>query len=160
MESKLTISDFREKLKISTKIGSPKFKLSPFSMSTLGQSSKFFYGLFDEKEFRLTANFNFFQKPTLYVINGNYKNVNGKLKIEYKVEPRYKYQHHFWIFIAIYGFVSFNFVIFSNKDAFKLENFIMINLFLTFMSSFAIWDTTRRKKKLENRFINTFEIKK
>lgn len=156
MESKLTISAFREKLQNSTKIGDPKLKLSPLSMFMMfGQSSKTFYGLFDQTTFCLTTNF--ITSPTLFILTGSYKSVNGKIKIQYKIEPRYKYQNLWLIFVSIFGFIFFNSTrIFKNM--FLSTESLMVNFFLIFMISFGIWDIMKRKKKLEQDFITIFEI--
>jgi hypothetical protein len=58
MKSKLTISEFRNRLKTHCKIGSPNFKSSLFGIFTMfgGGNSKTFYGLFNDSAFNLTMN--------------------------------------------------------------------------------------------------------
>lgn len=46
MKSKLNITEFRNRMRENMKVGSPKFKLSPFGFFTMfGDNSKPFYGL-------------------------------------------------------------------------------------------------------------------
>ena len=158
MESKLNISEFRAKLKNSTKIGHPKLKLSPFGIfSMFGEFSKKFYGFFDDSTFYLTRNFRVSQTP--FIIKGNYKTINRELRVQYKIEPRYKYQHLWRRFVSIFGFTIFNISIFSNPKGFQIETFIMVNIFLLFMVSYGYWNIVQGKKKLEKSFIELFEIK-
>ncbi len=157
MESNLSITEFRDKLKKFTKIGHPKLKLSPFAMfSMFGDSSKIFYGLYDNSTFSLTSNF--IANPTSFILRGGYKTVNGKLKIQYKVTPRFKYQLYWWIFVPVLGFSFFNYTLLSNYNESSMEKLIIINSFLIFMIVYAYFDITRKKRKLEKNFIKIFEI--
>lgn len=159
MQSNLNIIEFRNRLKENTKIGHPKIKLSPFAMfSMFGDSSKKFYGLYDDYSFSLTSNFRI--DPTYYIVRGSYKVVNGKLQLQYKITPRHKFQLYWWIFIAVLGFVVFNSLILSKHNEAKSENYLIFNLFLIFMLSFAYLNITTKKKKLEKNFREIFEITK
>ena len=157
-ESTLGLFDFKEKLKSSTKFGHPKLRLSPLAAFTIfGQSSKTFYGLFDDKAFSLTTNSLAFLTP--FILRGNYNNVNGKIKVKYIIEPRYKYQNIWSILLVVFPFVFFNFTFFSNKNALKIEYIFIYNSFLIFMVCFAIWNMSTATRKLEKDFIEIFKIR-
>lgn len=157
MQSDLNITEFRDKLKKDTKIGHPKLKLSPFAIfSMFSDSSKTFYGLYDNSTFSLTSNFTINQTP--YILRGSYKALNGKLQIEYKLAPRHKYQVYWWIFISVLGFVFFNSIFLSNHNKPSSETPIIINVFLIFMISYAYLNITRKRKRLEKNFVEIFKI--
>jgi len=160
MQSKVNVTEFRNRLKNNTKIGHPKLKLSPFAMfSMFGDSSKTFYGLYDDSTFSLTSNFK--TNPTYYILRGSYKTENGKLQIQYKIVPRHKYQLYWWIFVLVLGFVVFNyFLLLSKNNESSSTNFFIINSFLIFMTSYAYLSITRKKRKLEKNFIEVFEVTK
>lgn len=157
MQSNLNITEFRDKLKNFTKIGHPKLKLSPFSMfSMFGNSSKTFYGLYDNSTFSLTSNFTI--NPTFYILRGSYKAVNGKLQIDYKLAPRHKYQVHYWIFISVLGFVFFNFLFLSKNNKLSSEIPYVTNVFLILMMIYSYLNITRKRKRLEKNFVEIFKI--
>ena len=157
MHSNLNIAEFRNRLKNFTKTGHPKLKLSPFAIfSMFGDSSKTFYGLFDDVTFSSTSNFRI--NPTYYILRGNYKTLNGKLEVKYELVPRHKYQLYWWIFIAVLGFVVFNSMLLSNHSESSSELPLIVNMFLFFMITYAYLNITRKRKKLEKNFINIFEI--
>lgn len=159
MQSYINIAEFRNRLKSNTKIGHPKLKLSPFAMFLMfGNSSKIFYGLFDDHSFSLTSNFR--TSPTYYILRGNYKTENGKLQIEYNIAPRYKYQIYWWIFIPILGFAVFNYSLLSGQNKPDSEVPIIVNLFLIFMVIYAYLNIRLKRRKLEKNFIEIFEVKK
>ena len=162
MESNLSISEFREMLKNSTKVGNPKIKLSPFTMLTgLGESSKTFFGVFDDKSFYLTTNFGFFQRnATPFILKGSYKPFKDKLRIEYILEPRFKYQKVWWIFVTVLGFASFNYILFSKKNPTDTELFYIINSFLIFMVCYGVCNISSSRKRLEKNFIKIFKLNK
>jgi hypothetical protein len=151
------INEFRNRLKNFTKTGHPKLKLSPFAMfSMFGNSSKTFYGLFDEATFSLTSNFR--TNPTYYILRGSYKTVNRKLEVQYELVPRHKYQLYWWIFIAVLGFVVFNSLLLSKHNESSPELPLIVNMFLIFMITYAYFNITRKRKKLEKNFTEIFEI--
>lgn len=155
MQSKLKISEFTEKLKTSTKIGHPSFKFfTPLSL--LNNKSKPFFGLYDESTFSLTSNLNVTQSA--FKIKGSYKLQNGKLEINYKVLPRYRYQYHFWIFCAIYGLLMMIFVDYKEANKFETQNVIIANSTFILFLGFAFFMIFRSRKKLEKKFVETFEI--
>ena len=157
MQSNLNINEFRNRLKNFTKIGHPKLKLSPFpTFSIFGDSSKKFYGLYDDSSFSLTSNF--IINPTYFILRGNYKTINGKLQIQYKLYPRYKYQTHWWIFVFVFGFLIFNYLLVTDLHESKSQTILFTNIILIFMIGYAYFDITRRRRKLEKNFIKIFEI--
>lgn len=156
MKSKLSISEFRNKLKNSTKIGHPQLKIfSPFSLFFY-DSSKPFYGLYDESTFSLTSNLGFTQNS--YKVKGSYKVINGKLQIQYKMFPKFKYQYYFWIFWLICGFAMLVFINIGMLSNDKGSDLLVINPFFIFMLCFGFFTTVRAKRKLEKKFIEIFEI--
>ncbi len=160
MESNLSISEFKELLKSTVKIGNPKIKLSPFTILTMfGESSKTFFGVFDDKSFFLTTNFGLFQRnSTPYILRGSYKTVNGKLTVKYILEPRFKYQKVWWILLAVFGIGFFNYTLSSSKSATETNLFYIMNSFLIFMLCFGFWNITNNRKRLEKNFMMIFKI--
>ena len=156
MESKLSLSQFRERLKNNTEIGSPKLKLSPFGVlfSLFSGKSKSFYGLFDDKSFRLTMNYT--TSPTFFIIKGQYKIINKTLIINYNIEssPRF---YLVWIkFFPIIALILINILFFFSEV--QKEGFILPNVALLFMLFFFRWDIKQKRKNIENKFIEIFEI--
>ncbi len=152
MESNLTITQFRARLKEKTKIGHPKLKLSPLAVFSLfADTSKPFYGLYDEATFSLTLNFR--TNPTYYILKGSYKEVNGTLRIDYTVDPRHKWQHYYWLFVSVLGFIFFNGVLLTEHTESLSDIRLVVNLFLLFIFSFAYLNITLKRKKLERMFI-------
>lgn len=157
MKSKLSIVQFRDRIKENTKIGSPKFKSSLLGAFTLFDgSSETFYGLIDESNFRLTMNTTFY--PTFYVLKGKYKNVNSELYIDYTIESNNKFQ---FIWMKYFPFVIlfvFNLLLILNQKSTPILVNIVFNLIIIFMLFFSRWDINQKKKKLEREFIEIFEI--
>jgi hypothetical protein len=158
MKSKLTISEFRNRLKTHIKIGSPNLKSSLFGIFTMfgGGNSKIFYGLLDDSAFNLTMNSTIM--PPLYVIKGKYKNTNSSLTINYTVEPNSKFGLLYLKFFPVFSLFGINlFFLLVEKNA-PIEVYISFNLFVIFMIFFSRWDVKRRKKNMERKFIEIFEI--
>ena len=87
MESKLSITEFRDRLKLNTKIGTPELKFNFGLLSIFSDHSKYFYGSFDDTTFRLSINSNFTAK--FYILKGEYKNTDSKLNLNYTIENNY-----------------------------------------------------------------------
>lgn len=156
MQSKLNISEFRNKLKNSTKIGHPQLKfLTPFSLFFY-DSSKPFYGLYNESTFSLTSNLKVTQ--TSYKVRGSYKVVNGKLQIQYKIFPKFKYQYYFWIFWLMTGFAMLVFINIAMLNNNKGSDLLAINPLVIFMLYYGFSTMVRGKRKLEKKFKEIFEI--
>jgi len=69
MTSKIDITEFRNRLKGNTKIGSPKLKIPMGFFSIFTDNSKCFYGNFDNSTFELIKNSNF--SPGFYFLKRN-----------------------------------------------------------------------------------------
>ncbi|CAD0007857.1 hypothetical protein FLAT13_04078 [Flavobacterium salmonis] len=156
MKSKLSITEFRNRLKDNTKIGRSDIQLSLGIFSIFFLSSKIFYGEFDHSTFRLTINYNF--TSGFYIIKGKYQNIDNKLKLNYIIEPMSRIGI-IWIkcfpFVALIGFNCFYF--FNLKNVPNEIN-ILFNSFIAFIIFFSRWDIKRKKKNLEQKFIEIFEI--
>lgn len=158
MKSKLTISEFRNRLKTHSKIGSPNFKSSLFGIFTMfgGNNSKFFYGLFDDSAFNLTMNSTIM--PPLYVIKGKYKNTNSTLSINYTIESNSKFRLLWMKFFPIIFLFVINLLFLLSSNKIPFEVYIVFNLFTIFILFYSRWDMKRRKKNMEQKFIEIFEI--
>jgi hypothetical protein len=158
MQSNLSLSEFRRRLTDTTEIGSPKLKLSPFGafFTMFNWSSKSFYGLFDDKSFRLTINST--MSPTFFIIKGRYKISNKILVINYNIEPSPKF-YLVWIkYFPIVAFVITNLLLFLSEGKVPTEVFIIFNTFIVFIIFYSRWHTKRKRKNIENKFIKIFEI--
>jgi hypothetical protein len=155
MTSKLSIAEFRTILKNNTEIGYPKVKRNPFVVFAGFGGTKPFYGLFDDKTFRLTINSAV--SPTFYMVKGKYKNVNNVLKIDYVVEPNSKFQLIWAEYAPIVGIIAINIFFLLFAKGLRRASTI-VNLFLLFMAFYSRWKTERKRKKLEQKFIKIFEI--
>ncbi len=158
MKSKLNITEFRNRLKDNTKIGRPDTQISLGIFSIFFLSSKKFYGNFDDSTFLLTINYNF--TSGFYILKGEYQNIDHKLKLNYIIEPISK-TSFIWIkyfpFVALIGFNCFFFL---NLKNIPNEINIIFNSFIVFIIFFSRWDIKRKKKNLEQKFIEIFEIEK
>lgn len=157
MESKLSLSEFRDRLKNNTEIGSPKLKLSPFGVffNLFGGKSKLFYGLFDDKSFRLTMNYT--TSPTFFIIKGQYKIINRTFIISYDIESSPKFYLVAIKFFPIIALVIINISFFLSEEVQK-EIFILPNVALICMLFFSRWDIKYKRKNIEKMFIEIFEI--
>lgn len=156
MESKLSLQEFRLRLKNNTEIGSPKLKLSPFGVffNLFSGQSKPFYGLFDDKSFHLTMNYT--TSPTFFIIKGQYKITNRTFIISYTIEPSPKL-YLVWIkFFPIIALVLINISFFFSEV--QKELFILPNIALIFMFFFSRWNLKQKRKNIEKKFVEIFEI--
>lgn len=157
MESKLSLQEFRLRLKNNTEIGSPKLKLNPFGafFSIFTSSSKPFYGLFDDKSFRLTMNYTIF--PTFFILKGRYKITNRILTVYYDIEASPKF-YLVWIkWFPLIALVLINVAFFFSEV--QKEAIILPNLALVFIVLFSRWDLKLKRKNIEKKFIEIFELK-
>lgn len=158
MESKLSLSEFRARLKNNTEIGSPKLKLSPFGVfiNLFSGKSKPFYGLFDDKSFRLTVNYT--TMPTFFIIKGRYKITNKTLIINYDIEPSPKF-YLVWIkFFPIIALVLINISFFLSNI--QREAIILPNIAILFILFYSRWHAKDKRENIEQKFIKIFEITK
>ncbi|WP_316634508.1 hypothetical protein [uncultured Flavobacterium sp.] len=156
MTSKLSLSEFRTRLQNNTEIGSPKLKLGPFSIFTLFDgTSKLFYGLFDDKSFRLTMNST--MSPTFFIIKGRYKITNRTLAVNYNIEPSPKFYLTWIKWVPIFAGVTMNLLLIFSEEVPK-ELYILVNIVIVFIIFYSRWDTKHKRKNMEQKFIKIFEI--
>lgn len=158
MTSKLSLNEFRSRMKENLDIGSPRLKLSPLSIFTMfGDTSKPFYGNYDETSFRLTTNSTI--SPSFYILKGKYKKVNATVNVNYSIVSPSKF-HKFWIkFFPIVGWVAVNSVFFFDSTKAPIEVYVVFNSFWIVASLFSVWYNKSKKRKLEGKFLELFEIK-
>ena len=153
MQSKLNVTEFKEKLKNSIKIGHPQLKINtPFNLFFF-DSSKSFYGRYDDSTFYLTSNLRF--SHSYYVIKGNYSFLNKKLQIRYEIFPNFKYQKYFLLFWLVcgIGMITYINLTFGNK------NDVMIStIFILMMLIFGSLHYKLSKRIIEKKFRKAFEI--
>lgn len=153
MKSNLNITEFRDRLKCSIKKGHPKLKINtPFNLFFF-DSSKSFYGRYDDSTFYITSNLRFSQ--SYYLIKGKYEFVNKKLQIEYEILPKFKYQKYFltlW-FICGIGMITYINLSFGNKNDVIIPSII---IFLMLICGSLHYNLSKRI--IENKFRKAFEI--
>lgn len=153
MKSNLNITEFRDRLKCSIKKGHPKLKINtPFNLLFF-DSSKSFYGRYDDSTFYITSNLRFSQ--SYYLIKGKYELVNKKLQIEYEILPKFKYQKYFLTLWLICGIGMITYINFSFGN---INNAMIVSIFIFLMSIFGVLHYNLSKKIVENKFRKTFEI--
>jgi len=157
MQSKLSLSDFRERLKNNTEISSLKGKWGQVRLFPLSGAVKPFYGFFDDNSFSLTVNS--LKSSTYFIVKGKYKMGNNGVEVMYNVESGNKYQQ-FWVYYSpIILILAINiFFLFFARGLRRAST--IVNLFLLFMAFYSRWNEERKKKKLEQKFVNIFEIKR
>ena len=156
MKSKIDITEFRNRLKDNTKIGSPKLKipLGFFSIFTDG-SAGCFYGDFDDSTFRLIKNSNF--SPAFYFLKGTYKNTEKNLIVNYSVEPVGKLRIAWIKYFPIIAFIKCNSIFYFEAKP-PLEIYIIFNIFIIFISIFSRLNIKWQNRKLKRKFNKIFEI--
>lgn len=155
MESKLSLSEFRRRLENNTEIGSLKANINFLRIFPKFSGNKLFYGLFDDKSFRLTINST--TSPTYFIIRGKYKNVNNVVKVSYTIEPNSKFQLLWVRFFPVAVLIAINvFFLFFGRGLRKATT--IVSLFLLVLIFYSRWEEERKWKKLEQKFIRIFEI--
>ena len=155
MESKLSLSEFRSRLENNTEIGSVKGLAGQVRIFPISGPIKPFYGFFDNNSFNLTVNSK--KSTTHFIVRGKYESINNRLRVDYVVEPSNKYQQ-FWVYyspIILIGAINIFFLFFARG---LRRASTIVNLFLLFMAFYSRWNEERKRKKLEQKFINIFEI--
>lgn len=156
MESKLSLSEFRTRLKDSTEIGSLKAQVNLFRVFPQFGGIKPFYGLFDDKSFTLTINST--TSPTYFTIKGKYKNVNNILKVNYIIVPNSKFQLLWVRFSPVVFLIALNvFFLFFGRGLRRATT--IVSLFMLIIIFYSRWKEERKRKKLEQKFISIFEIR-
>lgn len=157
MESKLSLAEFRAILQHNTEIGSLKATFGQVRVFPVSGAVKPFYGLFDDKSFHLTINSR--SSSTPFSIKGKYKNFNNTLKVDYVVELNNKFQLLWSRYFPIVLILAINiFFLFFARGLRRAST--IVNLFLLFMAFYSRWNEERKRKKLEQKFVRIFEIKK
>lgn len=155
MKSKIDITQFRNRLKENTKIGSPKLKIPMGFFSIFSDNSKCFYGNFDNSTFELIINSNF--SPASYFIKGTYKNTEKNLMVNYSFEPIGKLRIAWIKYFPIIAFIVSNSVFYFQVKP-PIEIYIIFNTFIVFISIFSRLNIKWQKNKLKRKFNKIFEI--
>ena len=156
MESKLSLQEFRVRLINNTQVGSTKSQLGKVRIFPMSGAIKPFYGFFDDKSFRLKVNSP--KSSTPFIVKGNYKNVNNRVRVDYIVEPDNKWQLIIAKYSPIILILAINiFFLFFARGLRRAST--IVNLFLLFMAFYSRWNEERKRKKLEQKFISIFEIR-
>jgi hypothetical protein len=155
MKSKIDITEFRNRLKGNTKIGSPKLKIPMGFFSIFTDNSKCFYGNFDNSTFELITNSNF--SPAFYFLKGTYKNTEKNLIVNYSIEPVGKLRIAWIKYFPIITFIICNSIFYFEAKP-PIEIYIIFNLFIIFISIFSRLNIKWQNKKMERKFYKIFEI--
>lgn len=154
-ESNLSLSDFHIRLQNNIEIGSLKVNLSHFRLFPIFGGVKPFYGLFDDKSFRLTINSA--TSPTIFIVRGNYKNIDNRVNVNYVVEENSKFQLLWTKFSPVFFLIFINiFFLFFGRGLRRATT--IVSLFLLIVIFYSRWKEERKRKKLEQKFIRIFEI--
>lgn len=156
MKSKLNITEFRDRLKLNTKIGTPELKVNFGLFSIFLDHSKYFYGNFDDATFRLSINSNFITK--IYILRGKYKNTDSKINLNYTIEPRSKLGIIWIKYFPFVFLIGFNCFVCFNLKSTPDDVIIAFNSFLIFIIFISRWQLKSEKKNLELKFNKIFEI--
>lgn len=155
-ESNLSLSDFRARLQNNIEKGSLKVKLSTFRIFPIFGGVKPFYGLFDDESFRLTINSA--TSPTIFIVRGNYKNIDNRVNVNYIVEENSKFQLLWTKFSPVVFLILINvFFLFFGRGLRRATT--IVSLFLLIVIFYSRWKEERKRKKLERNFIRIFEIR-
>lgn len=155
MKSKIDITEFRNRLKDNTKIGSPKLKIPLGFFSIFTDNSKCFYGRFDNSTFELIKNSNF--SPASYFLKGTYKNTEQNLIVNYSFEPVGKLRIAWVKYFPIIAFIMCNSVFYFQVKP-PIEIYAIFNLFIVFISIVSRLNIKWRNRNLKKEFNKIFEI--
>ena len=148
MKSKIDITEFRNRLKDNTKIGSPKLKIPLGFFSIFTDNSKCFYGNFDNSTFELIINSNF--TTYSYFLKGTYKKTEKNLIVNYTVQPVGKFRIAWIKYFPIIALIIFNCIFYFQLKP-SIEVYIIFNLFIVLGSFFTKLNIKWKNKKLEKR---------
>jgi len=156
MESNLSLLEFRARLQNNIEIGSLKVNLRRFRLFPIFGGVKPFYGLFDDNSFRLTINSS--TSPTIFIVRGNYKNIDNRVNVNYIVEENSKFQLVWTKFSPVVFLIFINiFFLFFGRGLRRATT--IVSLFLLIVIFYSRWKEERKRKKLEKKFIRVFEIR-
>jgi hypothetical protein len=156
MKSEIDITEFRNRLKDNTKIGSPKLKIEWGILSFFfADNSKYFYGKFDNSTFDIIKNSNFF--PSFYFLKGTYKNTEKNLTVNYSVEPVDKLISTFIKYFPFIAFIMCNSIFYFQAKP-PIGIYATFNLFIVFISIFSKLSIKWQNRNLKRKFNKIFEI--
>lgn len=155
MKSKIDITEFRNRLKENTKIGSPRLKIPLVFFSLFNENSKYFYGNFDNSNFEIIKNSNFF--PSFYFLKGTYKNIEKSLIVNYTIEPLGKLRVAYIKYFPVIALIIFNSIFYLHAKP-PIEIYIISNLFIVFISIISRLNIIRQNRNLKRKFNKMFEI--
>jgi hypothetical protein len=155
MKSKIDITEFRNRLKENTKIGSPKHKIPLVFFSIFTENSKYFYGNFDNSTFEIIKNSNFFL--SFYFLKGTYKNIEKSLIVNYTIEPLGKLRIAYIKYFPVIALIIFNSIFYFEAKP-PIEIYIIFNLFIVFISIISRLNIIRQNRNLKRKFNKMFEI--
>jgi len=155
MKSKIDITEFRNRLKENTKIGSPKHKIPLVFFSLFTENSKYFYGNFDNSTFEIIKNSNFFQ--SFYFLKGTYKNIEKSLIVNYSIEPLGKLRIAYIKYFPVIALIIFNSIFYFQAKP-PIEIYIIFNLFIVFISIISRLNIIRQNRNLKRKFNKMFEL--
>ncbi|NHM03699.1 hypothetical protein [Flavobacterium celericrescens] len=155
MKSKIDITEFRNRLKDNTKIGSPKLKIPLGFFSIFTDNSKCFYGRFDNSTFEIIKNSSFV--PSLYFLKGTYEKTEKSLTVNYSLEPVGKLRLVWVKYFPIIALIMFNSIFyFQVKPSMKV--YLIFNLFIIFISIVSKLNIKWQNRNLKRKFNKIFEL--
>lgn len=155
MKSKIDITEFRNRLKNNTKIGSPKLKIPLGFLSVFNNNSKCFYGNFDHTAFEIIINSNF--TPYSYFLKGTYKVTEKNLMVNYNIEPVGKLRIAWIKYFPIIALIMCNSIFYFEIKP-TTEIYILFNIFIVVITFFSRLNIKWQNKKLIRKFNEIFEI--
>ena len=155
MKSKIDITEFRNRLKDNTKIGSPKLKFPLGFFSVFTDNSKCFYGRFDNSTFEIIKNSSFV--PSLYFLKGTYEKTEKNLTVNYSLEPVGKLRLVWVKYFPIIALIMCNSIFyFQAKPPTKI--YLIFNSFIVFISIVSKLNIKWQSRNLKRKFNKIFEI--
>jgi len=155
MESEIDITEFRNRLKDNTKIGSPKLKIPLGFFSIFTDNSKCFYGNFDNSNFEIIKNSNF--SLAFYLLKGTYKSSGKKLIVNYSIEPVGKLRIAWIKYFPIIALIMCNSLFYFEIKP-PIEIYFGFNLFIVFSYFASKLNIKWQNRNLKRKFNGIFEI--
>jgi hypothetical protein len=155
MKTKIDITEFRNRLKYNTKIGSPKLKIPLGFFSIFTDNPKYFYGKFDNSTFEIIKNYNFF--PSIYFLKGTYKISEKFVTVNYSLEPLGKLQIAWIKYFPIIALIMCNSIFYLEAKP-PIEIYVLFNLFIVFISIVSRLCIKWQNRNLKGKFNKIFEI--
>jgi len=155
MTSKLNRNEFRIRLEDTTSIGLPRFKFPNAFFALFSRDSKCFYGNFDSTHFEITLNAN--AALPFYVIKGFYRDFKGDVEVKYTIQTLGKYRLKWIQYFPIAALLFFNSILYFLAKA-LIPVYFAFNAAIVVMAIVSRLNLKWQHKKLERKFIKTFEI--